>query len=40
MIGQSGYKGFVGLEYEVDDAAAQVPRLAVELRTVVRSVSA
>jgi L-ribulose-5-phosphate 3-epimerase len=38
MLGQSGYKGFVGLEYEQDDAAAQVPHLAAELRTVVCSV--
>jgi L-ribulose-5-phosphate 3-epimerase len=40
MLGQSGYKGFVGLEYEQDDAAEQVPHYAAELRTVVRSLSA
>jgi L-ribulose-5-phosphate 3-epimerase len=32
MIGDSGYKGYVGLEYEGDDAAAKVPGLLGELR--------
>jgi sugar phosphate isomerase/epimerase len=40
MIGKSGYKGYVGLEYEDDDAAMDVPRLAVNLRTLIRMVSA
>ena len=40
MLGQSGHKGYVGLEYEQDDSAAQVPHLAAELPTVARSLSA
>ncbi|HTX33796.1 MAG TPA: sugar phosphate isomerase/epimerase family protein [Bryobacteraceae bacterium] len=39
MIGKSGYRGYVGLEYEETDAAAQVPRLLADLRTLVRTVS-
>ena len=35
MLGRSGYKGYVGLEYEGDNADADVPRLAAELRTLV-----
>lgn len=35
MIGSAGYKGFVGLEYEGDNADADVPRLAADLRTLV-----
>jgi L-ribulose-5-phosphate 3-epimerase len=40
MIGKSHYKGYVGLEYEGDNAESDVPRLAAELRTLVRKVSA
>jgi sugar phosphate isomerase/epimerase len=40
LIGKSNYKGFVGLEYEGDHAEADVPRLAGELRTLVRRLSA
>ncbi len=37
IIGQSGYRGYVGLEYEQpDDAAAEVPRLVGDLRDLVR----
>ena len=39
MIGKSGYKGYVGLEYEENDAASDVPRLLGDLRTLVRAVS-
>ena len=35
MLGRSGYKGYVGLEYEGDNADADVPRLAAELRSLV-----
>ena len=34
MIGKSGYKGYVGLEYEENDAVKEVPRLAADLREV------
>jgi len=40
MLGNSGYKGFVGLEYEENDAAQVAPGLAAELRSLVRTVSA
>ena len=40
MIGKSGYKGYVGLEYEQDNAEAEIPGFAKELRTLVRKVSA
>ena len=40
MIAKSGYKGYVGLEYEGDNAEADVPRFAGELRTLVRKMSA
>lgn len=40
LLGNAGYKGYVGLEYEENDAAAEVPRLLEELRTLVRAVSA
>lgn len=40
MIGKSGYKGYVGLEYEENDAATEVPRLLEDLRALVRGVSA
>ncbi len=39
MIGKSGYRGFVGLEYEGDNAETDVPRLCATLRGVVRQVS-
>jgi len=39
ILGGAGYKGYVGLEYEGDDADREVPRLAAELRNVVRKVS-
>lgn len=39
MLGNAGYKGYVGLEYEANDAPADVPRLAAELRAVVRKIS-
>jgi L-ribulose-5-phosphate 3-epimerase len=39
MIGKSGYQGYVGLEYEENDASTDVPRLLGELRTLVRAVS-
>jgi L-ribulose-5-phosphate 3-epimerase len=40
MLGNAGYKGYVGLEYEGAEAEAEIPRLAAELRTVVRKLSA
>lgn len=40
ILGNSGYKGFVGLEYENTDSESEIPRLAAELRTVVRKMSA
>jgi len=39
MIGKAGYKGYVGLEYEENNAEADVPRLAATLRALVRQVS-
>jgi sugar phosphate isomerase/epimerase len=39
MLGKAGYKGYVGLEYEADNAEANIPRLAAELRTVVSKMS-
>ena len=39
MIGKSGYKGYVGLEYEDNDAAKEVPRQAANLRTLIRMAS-
>ena len=39
MIGKSGYKGYVGLEYEGNTADAEVPGYAKELRRLVREVS-
>jgi L-ribulose-5-phosphate 3-epimerase len=39
MLGKAGYKGFVGLEYEGDNAEPDVPRLLATLRTLVRQVS-
>jgi sugar phosphate isomerase/epimerase len=40
MIGKSGYKGYVGLEYEDNAATMDVPGLAANLRTLIRMVSA
>lgn len=40
MIGKAGYKGYVGLEYEGDNADVDVPRFAADLRTLVRKMSA
>lgn len=37
---KAGYKGFVGLEYESDDAVAKVPGYIAQLRTLVRRLSA
>ncbi len=39
MLGKSGYRGFVGLEYEENNAESEVPRLAAALRTAVRKLS-
>jgi L-ribulose-5-phosphate 3-epimerase len=39
MIGNSGYKGYVGLEYEEEDAAAKAPGLLAELRTLINTLS-
>ena len=39
ILGNAGYKGYVGLEYEGADAEIEVPRLAADLRTVVRKMS-
>ena len=39
MLGKSGYKGYVGLEYEGTTADADVPRLAADLRAAVRKIS-
>jgi sugar phosphate isomerase/epimerase len=40
MAGKSGYKGYVGLEYEGNNADAEVPAFAAKLRTLIRQVSA
>ncbi len=39
MIGKSGYKGYIGLEYEESEAQKEVPRLAADLRAVIRTVT-
>jgi sugar phosphate isomerase/epimerase len=39
MIGKSGYKGYVGMEYEGNVADAEVPGYAKELRRIVRELS-
>jgi sugar phosphate isomerase/epimerase len=39
MVGKSNYKGYVGFEYEGNDADNDVPKYALELRTVVRRLS-
>ena len=40
MIAKSGYRGFVGLEYESTNAVAEVPKLAAELRRLITKVNA
>ncbi len=40
MVGKSGYKGYIGLEYEGSDAETDVPRFAQDLRARVRKISA
>ena len=40
MIGNSGYRGYVGLEYEEEDAATAVPGRLAELRTLIRALTA
>lgn len=37
MVADSGYRGYVGLEYEENDATADVPRLLADLRREVKS---
>jgi L-ribulose-5-phosphate 3-epimerase len=39
-LGKSGYRGYAGLEYEGTNAEAEIPRLAADLRSVVRKLSA
>lgn len=39
ILGNAGYKGYVGLEYEENDAADKMPGLLEELRTLVRSLT-
>jgi L-ribulose-5-phosphate 3-epimerase len=39
MLGNAGYKGYVGLEYEGTEPEAEIPRLVADLRTVVRKLS-
>ena len=39
MLGKAGYRGYIGLEYEGDNADADVPRYAENLRTLIRKVS-
>jgi len=39
ILGNAGYRGYVGLEYEGTEAETEVPRMAAELRTVVRKLS-
>ena len=39
MLGKSGYKGYVGLEYEGNTADAEVPGYAMELHRLVRELS-
>jgi hypothetical protein len=39
MIGKSHYKGYVGLEYEGNNAEVDVPGLVAELRASIRKVS-
>jgi sugar phosphate isomerase/epimerase len=39
MLGNAGYQGYVGLEYEENDSEKEVPRLAAALRAAVRKAS-
>jgi len=39
MLGKAGFKGYVGLEYEGDNAETDVPRYAADLRALVRKLS-
>jgi sugar phosphate isomerase/epimerase len=39
MLEKVGYRGYIGLEYEGDNADADVPRYAENLRTLIRKVS-
>jgi L-ribulose-5-phosphate 3-epimerase len=39
ILGRSGYKGFVGLEYESDNPEIDIPRYVSDLRIAVRKVS-
>jgi sugar phosphate isomerase/epimerase len=40
MIAKSGYRGFVGLEYESTNAKVDVPRLSAELRSLIAKMAA
>lgn len=40
MIAKSGYRGFVGLEYESNNAATEVPGLCAELRRLIAKMNA
>jgi len=40
MIAKSGYRGFVGLEYESNNAEAEVPGLCAKLRSLISKMSA
>jgi len=40
VLGRSGYKGYVGLEYEGTQSDTEIPGLAANLRAVVRNMSA
>jgi len=40
MIGKSHFRGYVGFEYEGDNADAEIPGLAAELHTIIRKLSA
>ena len=40
MIAQSGYRGFVGLEYESTDAVNEVPKYSAELRSLISKMNA
>jgi L-ribulose-5-phosphate 3-epimerase len=39
MVGKSGYRGYIGLEYEGNSAETDVPQLAADLRAAVRRVA-
>jgi sugar phosphate isomerase/epimerase len=40
LLGNAGYRGYVGLEYEAEDPDREIPRLAADLRAVVKKMSA